>query len=671
MSEEIGDIIIAGDWVVDEYWHLVRQRSEISSHTGFVHYRSSSKPTERIIDLCSAGHVARVLFTLRSSPGPYYRIWGIGDWNTGDTERLLHLIHAHEVTDCGAPLANFSLDRNLCGTPPKDIRLMPLHNGRQTTRVVRLYQPTGAGIEQISRIDWEVPPEEGQQGGTALPDGLPADGSVTSIVVHDLCKGAVTDELISQLFARYPKANWYVRTKSQNPTWLKKIQSQVALFLIGPEVAEPGNPWGSWLNGAKISYQSFTYLRNLESKATVVLSDNREVIGRVNDGRDCVTAKAPLPDTGGTQVGWPSALLAALVHTFHTSGGPWEKSKLEQALVWAREHAGVPVTVASDGTHLVSDSPAVEIERWSTQENEWDRAMAEMGVIPQPAGDLTDARLEVWRGASDLPGYVACIEGKRSLLIDIGKRLRAFVRSDPARSLSILLQADPGSGKTHLARLLARKFDFSPLPFDITQMLHREDLLDLFDAVATEQANHPGRRVLVVVDEINAHLDTDAVYASFLAPLEQGVYVRRGRVFSLRPCVWIFAGTDPEKTDRPRSVKISDFEQRLTATVKLDYRSLREAALDDKAREDVRLKAKLEQVYLGAIMIQQRYPDVTRVGNSVLRKFYDLGPEEGPARKIRKIVDELRNVQHGVVTARNVSPDSPQDRDLVRLIGKV
>jgi hypothetical protein len=232
------------------------------------------------------------------------------------------------------------------------------------------------------------------------------------------------------------------------------------------------------------------------------------------------------------------------------------------------------------------------------------------------------------------------------------------------------LEAEPGSGKTHLARLLARKLDFSLLAFDITLMVHRDDLLDLFDAVATQQANHPERRVLVFVDEINAHLDADAVYSSFLAPLEQGVYVRRGRVFSLKPCVWIFAGTNPEKIDMPKSVKISDFEQRLTLTVRLDYQSFQDAAINDKMREDIRSKAKLEQVYLGAMMIQDAYPDVKKVGESLLRMFYDLDPEKSPARKIRKIVEELRNVQHGVITSWNVSPDSPPDLSLIRLVRK-
>ena len=127
----MGDIIIVGDWVVDEYWYLVRQHSEISSHTGFVHYRSTSKPTERILDLCSAGHVARVLFDLRTeSENKNYRIWGIGDWDADDTNNLLHLIHANGENKCKASQANYTLNRKLCPTNYKSSSIVSFYRYR-------------------------------------------------------------------------------------------------------------------------------------------------------------------------------------------------------------------------------------------------------------------------------------------------------------------------------------------------------------------------------------------------------------------------------------------------------------------------------------------------------------------------------------------------------------
>ena len=666
-------IVIAGDWVVDEYWYLVKHHSEISSHTGFVHYRSSSEPTERVIDLCSAGRVARVIYSLKYEDKDSYNIWGIGDWNENDTEHLLHLVHTHIVNDCDASLANFTLGRRFCKKPPAGIQLFPLHKNRQTTRAVRLYQTSGSGIDQISRVDWELIENPNQKSNAInLPKSLPQKNEIKSIIIHDLCKGAVTDELIYKLDKKYPDAQWYIRTKSRNPAWLETISKKVKLLLIGPEVAEPDNPWGSWLRGTKISFQSLNLLNSIEVDAAIVLTDNREVIGRIKEENNCITAKAPfIPEAASLQVGWPSAFMAVLVHYLHKENKPLSKEMVQKALKKADEYADLPVGRLSKNRTFIPEIPSVHKSSWSSQANEWHDALKDKGIINPKSNDVDgESYIEVWRGSSDLPGYVACIEGKRQLIIDIGKRLRAFANEDvPTRSISFLLQADPGSGKSHLAKLLAHQLNFSLLPFDVTQMLHRDDLLDLFDAVATEQANHPDRRVLVLVDEINAYLDAASVYSAFLAPLEQGVYVRRGRVFSLKPCVWVFAGTGLESSIKnAKSEKISDFQQRLTATVKLDYKSLKEAVHENHKKDQVRKMAKLEQVYLGVTMIQKRYPDVNRVGYSLIKKFYEYDPEESPAREIRKVVEELRNVQYGMVSLWNVSPENKPNKDFIRLI---
>jgi hypothetical protein len=244
----------------------------------------------------------------------------------------------------------------------------------------------------------------------------------------------------------------------------------------------------------------------------------------------------------------------------------------------------------------------LSISDWKTELDCWDKARSELGLIPLSVpgktngGDDIQFSLEVWRGSTDLPDYVACIDEKRDELVKLGQLLRAFARTnEPPRSLSVMLQADPGSGKTFLAKLLADKFRFARQVFDITTMIRRDDLLDMFDAIATEQANQPERRILVFVDEINAELERAPVFGSFLAPLEQGNYVRRGRVFSLKPCVWLFAGTGlDEDPGHRKSDKISDFSQRLTRRVSLDYRSLAaKAGMKEQTRNRVENQARL------------------------------------------------------------------------------
>src|SRR5687768_3273937 len=79
--------------------------------------------------------------------------------------------------------------------------------------------------------------------------------------------------------------------------------------------------------------------------------------------------------------------------------------------------------------------------------------------------------------------------------------------------------ASPGSGKTYLVRCLAKTLKLRYLGFNITQMISKADLLDCFDTIVTNQAQNREVPLLVFIDEINAKLDNQHVYDTFLAPL--------------------------------------------------------------------------------------------------------------------------------------------------------
>jgi hypothetical protein len=242
------------------------------------------------------------------------------------------------------------------------------------------------------------------------------------------------------------------------------------------------------------------------------------------------------------------------------------------------------------------------------------------------------------------------IDEKQEIIDRIGRYLRGFATTaSPPRSLSILLQADPGAGKTFLAKTLAKIFGFSFIRYDVTQMIHRDEMLDLFDNVATRQANIR-EKVLGFIDEINALLDGTHAYGAFLAPLEEGIYIRRGKYFSLKPCVWIFAGTKLEEEDLSAGEKLSDFESRMVLIEKIDFKSLSSNCKDTNRLQN---QARLEQVYLGAKLIKHHYSDVHEISKEALRQFFILDPSEAPARKIRKMATSLRNVQYGRITKRN------------------
>jgi ATP-dependent 26S proteasome regulatory subunit len=62
---------------------------------------------------------------------------------------------------------------------------------------------------------------------------------------------------------------------------------------------------------------------------------------------------------------------------------------------------------------------------------------------------------------------------------------------------------DPGAGKTSLVKAFAEAMKLSMIHGNITQMLHRGELLHLFDDIAAQQAKDT-MPIMVFVDEINA-----------------------------------------------------------------------------------------------------------------------------------------------------------------------
>jgi len=669
-------ILIVGDWVVDEYWHLVRHHSDISSHTGFTHFRSSLKSGEVYMDLCGAGHDARVLHHLfrdvQSS------IWGLGVWHPDDDEFLRHLVHGRRP-DCPVAKASYRLSSRLCKNPPW-IHLFNLDQEHGlTTRVVRLYHVTNSGTQLLSRVDWEIPHDLGIQTPPDTVNKLKLPNEVDAIVLHDLQKGVANEGLVKALHDRYSGTPWYVRTKKLNspgrpfparisiPEWLKILGHDLKLLLIGPEVLDLLNPWGRWLINEKISCQARDLLQELPETSVVFMSEAREVICVVNK-RDCITTRVVADIDLLNQVGWPSAFFGSIIFEMIGKDHPVDSSMIKNAMTWANLDRISRIDFVPTST--ISIAPVFSepiVTTWERETTEWDAALQEWGIISSPGAE---PHLDVWRGCTALPGYVACIPEKRDIINEISHGLRSFRReSSPTRSVSILLQADPGSGKTSLARSLAETFDFVPMKFDITQMTSREDLTDLFDSVATQQASD-ARPVLVFVDEVNATIAGGNVYGAFLSPLEDGVYVRRSRAYNLRPCAWIFAGTGLVGSGNPGD-KIDDFISRMTIIGQFDFKTLKELLKQQHRDLALNDQARLEQIYLGATMIRRLYPDVDHVAKGVLKRFHDLDPEESPARKIRNLVMMLKNVQYGKITERNCSEwESPPlgESSLVKLV---
>jgi len=662
-------ILIVGDWVVDEYWFLVRHYSDISSHTGFIHYRLACQPEDVIFDLCGAGHFARVLYELKESDDLH--IVGLGKWHKLDADFVKHILHSRAgKRACEATQARFILQSCHCQEGFEDLHLVTLDGESKTIRVIREYHKYGKGLRQINRVDWELESTSDFKFDLRPLDKEPLSTlNVKFIVVQDLMKGVFDRDgkLITELDKRFPEARWFVRSKRKNgvPRWLKSIAKKLELLVIGPENLSLLAPWDNWLFNDRLTHQAFQQLNNplmtednehleVDVDNVMLLSDRFEIACRL--GAKVLTACVPSLPNEIEQLGWPDATIASVVHQCFTEH-PQKISidVVERALGPAYRHRGILVPDTSEQSDQAQQPTSVPFKsksfKWVEEKSMWRQATNRYGII----GSGEKLQLDVWRGLPQLPGYVNCIQKKQEVITRIGKYLRAFKKSGtPPGSLSIMLQADPGAGKTYLAKCLAEAFDFAFIRFEVTQMLHRDDLLDLFDSVATLQANEKEKDILVLVDEINALLDGGHAYGAFLAPLEEGFYVRHGNSFNLRPCVWLFAGTNLQEDKTKAGEKLSDFKSRMTLIEKIDYASLRNDCPILKRRA-LAAEAKLEQVYLGATMIKNRFPDVRKVSEEVLAQFHNLDPAKAPARTIRRLVASLKNVQYGKVTRDNCS----------------
>ena len=243
----------------------------------------------------------------------------------------------------------------------------------------------------------------------------------------------------------------------------------------------------------------------------------------------------------------------------------------------------------------------------------------------------------------ELDGYVAIERARRRAAATLVRALSAFGSHSSQLShpvVSALLTAPGGSGRSTLAQKLSEKLDFELLRFDLAQLGGRADVTDIFDEVASAQARRRGRPLLVSIDAIDSSVAGDALYETFLGPLESGHYSRGGRVFQLDPSVWLFSGTG-HRVASPDAPRWRGFVSRMT----LGEFQLG-AAVDPADRS-------LENVYLGVQLIRTAHTEVQYVEHRLLELFRHL-PLDVSTRELAGFVGLLADVRDARVSTANV-----------------
>ena len=706
------EVLIVGDWLVDEHWVVGQHRSPSSSRTGQRHSRALHGMDCSVRSLCGAGQVATILYEAGAVGGEkLFHVIGVGLWNASDDAELCKMLHPKN--NVGRTLFRLSPDptpnyepvtaqlHNLLRADWGSGAELPSQDALDvsTNRVIRIYARTGDHVQLIERIDWEL--ELSEMKREQIEQRI--DGQLEShlahlkrhhnklrhIVIKDLGKGVVSGPLVRELKEQFPDALWYVSSKARSPEWFKDVKTRsqhwfsdlpaanVRLLLIPQQaVAMNDGQTSPWVvSGSHPSRDALEAIENLSAKYSnariIVLPQGLSLLtkGRTRGSVDeRVIVQSDVGSLEAQQfVPMASVLFPTLV-AYRIALDNAEESfidEVKEALDFTRnwmvregERLKREDWVPRDEQrlNLRSEIGTGRIVRpvfgdwqdwpWDSESQQWKDALTDCGIIwngGQP-------EFHLWRAMTEVPGYVSCVRSKREVLRTLLKHGRDFASRRPRRAKSFMVIDAPGSGKSFLIKRLAKALGMRPLTFNITQMLTRTDLLHCFDTIATSQAQDPEEPMLVFIDEINSKLDGEHVYDSFLAPLEDGVYVRSGNTFHIAPCLWIFAGTEapvPREEGKPhdKSDKGSDFESRLTLPPLV-------LISEDADKNELRM----EKVYVGVASLRAEFADVRHVSEKVLKAFRFLHPNTGP-RDIRHFVKQFQHIQFARVRWTNLPPD--------------
>ncbi|MDP8223179.1 MAG: ATP-binding protein [Candidatus Lernaella stagnicola] len=706
----VKNILVVGDWFIDEHWVTGTHRSSTASRTGSAHYRALHKPESTVQSFCGAGRTASLLYQVGKQEDPQYTIHGIGIWHKNDTGLLRAMFEPENLqgrnhfTLCDPKLN----DKNLPNVQLYNLQSI-LEKKRQaevcTTRIIRVYHTTeGKYAHPYYRIDWELPspaewigPSEGHllENLESNAERLPDDGEVDVVVVKDLLRGVVSSGLIRFLVEKHSKAQWFISTKAWNPPWfaeLRNLNPEALQLLLIPQVAAEQAVRTGLLS------RWLTQRGCPTERAINLIDEIRNVVGDEHKNLKIVVlprgfsllAYAPTPKAknhDGTRIncyvqpeasvrsikvnmGMASVLLPFLVvENLRNEVKPADlKLIVEKALSDTRDfvkHEGERVRNPESWRPIsfekkqTTDSGAATTQRhasgrfafrdfgWEDETGHWEDALSEKGYIEVELPDHRVIRkFQLWRGMTEIDDYVCCVTERQKIICRLIGAIEEFRHSGERRHICGTLVAGPGTGKTHLVRSLAKSMDLRLLPFNITQMTSRCDILDCFDTIVTTQAQNREQAILVFVDEINARLDNDNVYNAFLGPIEDGIYVRGGKAFHIDPCIWLFSGTeDPSTTDpsnNSKASKGSDFVSRLTLGV-----------LDLDSTSDSSDRKSVEKVYQGVSLLCAIFPDVRWISEKVLAAFA-LMPDAVTVRDLRTFVSLFRDIQYGRVESKNI-----------------
>lgn len=724
----IGDWFVDEHWVCGTHRSSTSSRTG-RSHLRALHTAKSN--VRAFCGAGRSAQFLHFLYRYPTNTYPLASVIGLGFWHRADTQQLESLFDLESPaqtpyrltpsdlrTPQGIELINMNdaLNFTLDDTS-RDAR-------EYTTRIIRIYTNDGTGNVIYDRLDWEPKTPVGQfvSGDVEWKEKLEKleqliqnklnGRPVRAVIIKDLQKGAINTEIINWISSmKLGNPAWFISSKRWKPGWLvDNLGDKVDLRLVMiPQVAaetaiRKSQKLTCWItHSGRPSKEAVDAIEELatltRAKTLVILPDKFSALAcKCEAGKvlSCAVQSQVMPERVTVEMGYASIVFPALIacmsdyfdeqldlegqmNLAFRAAHEWVEGEAQRVLDPGKWQSD-PAKWAPDRTQALAQIRArlhrqkqldpikqfgqVKSKVWGEESREWKEALSDVGIIKRGSRKV----IELWRAMPEVEGYVCCEETMRDDLRRLLRGIQSFAKQ-PRHHASCMLVASPGSGKTFLAKRLAETAGLQFIPFNITQMRAKADILECLDTIVAVQARNSGSPFLVFIDEINAKLENAFVYGAFLTPLEDGTYVHSGRTFTIRPCVWVFAGTRQPNTSSVPGVngrsagteapeKGSDFVSRLTlGLVNLTSTKGTKTAKRKHARPD---NAAIERVYLGVNMLRHEFPDVRSVSELVLRAFSEL-PEGTSVRDIKHFVRRFSDIQYGEVTARSVPDRWPRD----------
>jgi hypothetical protein len=231
----------------------------------------------------------------------------------------------------------------------------------------------------------------------------------------------------------------------------------------------------------------------------------------------------------------------------------------------------------------------------------------------------------------------------RSHLVEYGKQT-GYTRPHVS-----LLHAQPGSGKTFLARQLAQATGYQLHEVNISRLNDLRELTMHFDHVASISARRTqtgGPLPLLFLDEFDCKVAGGLIFGYLLSPLGEGVYEVAAQVRHLGKVAILLAGSTGKSLNEledwmKTQTKGPDLLSRING-LKLELAPLSEA----------------DRVYLAAALITKRFPNVQYIEKGLLDIF--AAATEASVRGIEQMVDLLE--ARGDKLRRDDIPSSVRSR---------